>query len=151
MKKSCKYIEYKKNNFNKTILLTIDDLNHAEYTSSHAEMFYELDEIEGYDISEIDNKTFENKKQIGHLSIPTEFFIGIENFKKKIINSNFTDVCDKDLQIEQYEIDILEKINGNPFLYYDKKCIIKNYSSERFLHGFCWFSKWLFFLSFRPI
>lgn len=43
------YHKYKKQNPDKTIILTLDDLEQTEYTSTHSTMFHDLDETEGYD------------------------------------------------------------------------------------------------------
>lgn len=40
------YHKYKKENPDKTIILTLDDLEQTEYTSTHSTMFHDLDEME---------------------------------------------------------------------------------------------------------
>lgn len=74
------YAKYKKNNSKKSILITLDKLDQAHYTSTHAILNNDLDSTEGYDLSGIDTIAFENNEHIGYLSTPSEFFIRKENF-----------------------------------------------------------------------
>ncbi|MCR1025845.1 hypothetical protein NQT66_13565 [Cellulophaga baltica] len=111
------YEKYKHNNSDKTIILTLDDLGQAEYTSGHSIHSNDIDETEGYDLSGLDKACFENNEHLGYLSTPSEFFIRIGNFLKQTKDIDFKSVCERDLTIDEDEISILEKINLSPFEY----------------------------------
>jgi len=64
------------------ILLTLDDLGQAQYTSMHSKGSHDLDETEGYDLSSLDAICFENGEHVGYLSSKSEFFIRLGNFEK---------------------------------------------------------------------
>ena len=138
------YHKYKKENPDKTIIVTLDDLDQAEYTSTHSTMANDLDETEGYDLSELDRTCFENNEHIGYLSTPSEFFIRKENFLKKIENVDFSSVCENRLTIEVDEVSILEKINLSPFKYLDKRIILKIVPVEKPYQGILGVSQWIF-------
>lgn len=117
--------KYKTDNSQKTVLITLDNLDQAEYTSTHSIMTNDLDETEGYDLSGLDSACFENNEHIGYLSTPTEFFIRKENFLKRAENIDFSTVCEKGLTIDEDEVLILKNINLSPFKYLDKRIILK--------------------------
>ncbi|KGK29811.1 MULTISPECIES: hypothetical protein [Cellulophaga] len=119
------YEKYKHNNSDKTIILTLDDLGQAEYTSGHSIHSNDIDETEGYDLSGLDKACFENNEHLGYLSTPSEFFIRIGNFLKQTKDIDFKSVCERDLTIDEDEISILEKINLSPFEYLDEQIILK--------------------------
>lgn len=132
------YLTYKQKNPGKTIILTLDDLGQAEYTSGHSIDSNDLDETEGYDLSKLDKMCFEDGKHLGYLSTPSEFFIRRENFLKQTKDIDFSSVC-KSLLIEEEEILILEKINESPFEYLDEKIILKVVPVEKSYEGICGF------------
>lgn len=119
------YREYKKNNPGKSVIVTLDNLLQAEYTSTHAVLFNDLDSIEGHDLSGIDPKAFENGEHLGYLSTPSEFFIQKENFLKQTKAVDFSAACERGLSIEPEELSVLVKINASPIDYIDKEIILK--------------------------
>lgn len=104
------YQQFRQDNPDKSVILTLDQLGQAKYTSTHATMFHNLDDTEGYDLSGIDASAFENGEHIGYLSTPSEFFIQKENFMQKVKAIDFSDACERGLTIEPSEIQVLEKI-----------------------------------------
>jgi hypothetical protein len=64
------------------ILLTLDNLGQAQYTSMHSKGSHDLDETEGYDLSSLDEICFEDGEHVGYLSSKSEFFIRLGNFEK---------------------------------------------------------------------
>ncbi|MFZ6679973.1 hypothetical protein [Undibacterium sp. Tian12W] len=64
------------------LLLTLDDLGQAQYTSMHSSGSHDLDETEGYDLSTLDAACFEDGEHVGYLSTASEFFIRYANFLK---------------------------------------------------------------------
>ena len=144
------YSTYKKENPDKTIILTLDDLDQAEYTSTHSTMSNDLDEIEGYDLSGLDKTCFENGEHIGYLSTPSEFFILKENFFKQTESIDFSSVCEKGLTIDESEVSILEKINLLPFEYLDKRIILKIVPVEKPYQGISGFPNGYFASDLNP-
>ncbi|MBI3219949.1 MAG: hypothetical protein HYZ44_10585 [Bacteroidetes bacterium] len=131
------YKTYKQNNSGKTIILTLDDLGQAEYTSVHSIMTHDLDETEGYDLSGLDKACFEAGEHLGYLSTPSEFFIRKENFLKKINDADFTAACERGLTFGISEISILEKVNRAPLHFLDKQIILKVVPVEKCYEGIC--------------
>ncbi len=119
------YNDLRKENPKKQVLFTLDDLNQAEYTSSHATMSYDLDETDDYDLSGVDSCAFEDGEHLGYLSTASEFFIRKANFEKQVVNMDFSNVCKKGLTLDEEEAKIQQKINENPFCLFDEKIIIK--------------------------
>lgn len=144
------YHTYKQNYSEKTIILTLDDLGQAEYTSGHSIQFNGLDEIEGYDLSGLDKACFEYDEHLGYLSTPSEFFIRKENFFKQTHDTNFKFVCDKEITIDEDEISILEKINQSPFEYLDEQIILKIVPVEKPYEGICGFPNGYFESDLNP-
>lgn len=144
------YHKYKKENPGKTIILTLDDLDQAEYTSTHSTMSNDLDETEGYDLSGLDRACFENNEHIGYLSTPAEFFIQKGNFLKQTENVDFSSACEKGLTIEEDEVSILEKINLSPFEYLDKRIILKIVPVEKSYQGIFGFPNGYFASDLNP-
>ena len=144
------YQSYKRNNQGKTIILTLDDLDQAEYTSTHSTMLNDLDETEGYDLSQLDVVCFENNEHIGYLSTPSEFFIRKENFMKQTENVDFSSVCEKGLTIDENEVLILYKINSSPFQCIDKRVILKIVPVEKPYQGISGFPNGYFASDLNP-
>lgn len=133
------YKTYKQRNPGKTIILTLDDLGQAEYTSVHSILTHDLDNTEGYDLSGLDKACFEAGEHLGYLSTPSEFFIRKENFFKKVNDADFTSACERGLTFGKDDITILEKINQEPFHYLDKQIILKVVPVEKCYEGICGF------------
>ena len=129
------YQTYKQNNSDKIIILTLDDLGQAEYTSGHSIHSNHLDRTEGYDLSGLDKACFEDEEHLGYLSTPSEFFIRKENFLKQIKKNGFEEVCKKGLTIDDDEISILEKVNLSPLQYFDEQIILKIIPVEKSYEG----------------
>jgi hypothetical protein len=129
------YQEYRQQHAGKTILLTLDDLGQAEYTSVHSIMFNDLDETAGYDLSGIDPACFEEGEHIGYLSTPSEFFIRKENFLKKTVDVDFLAVCDRGLTIDENEVSGVVKIMRSPIAYLDKQIILNVVPVEKPYEG----------------
>jgi hypothetical protein len=144
------YRTYKQNNSDKTIILTLDNLGQAEYTSVHSINSNDLDETEGYDLSGLDKTCFEDGEHLGYLSTPSEFFIRKENLLKQTKDIDFKSVCEKELTIDEDEISILEKINQSPFEYLDKQIILKIVPVEKAYEGICGFPNGYFESDLNP-
>ncbi len=66
------------------LLATLDWFGQASYTSIHAIHSYDLDEIEGHDISNLDPEAFEDGEHKGYFSTKSEFSIRLDNLKQKL-------------------------------------------------------------------
>lgn len=144
------YHTYKQNNTDKTILITLNDLGQAEYTSSHSIMSNDLDDTEGYDLSSLDTKCFENGEHLGYLSTPSEFFIRRANFLKQTKDITFATVCDGELTIDEDEIAILEEINNAPLAYLDEHIILKIIPTDKSYEAICGFPNGYFSSDLNP-
>ena len=74
-------------------LITLDQIGQACYTSMHSTLNFDLDETEGYDLSELSEDCFEEGEHKGYLSFEQEFFIRKGNFEKQLPNVSFEDIC----------------------------------------------------------
>ena len=108
-----------------SILLTLDDLNQAHYTSMHATMAHDLNETDGYDLSQLDPRAFEGGEHIGYLSTQSEFFIRKANFERKIESVSFIDACKRGLTISEEELTLLESIHRDPMTFIDSEIIVR--------------------------
>jgi hypothetical protein len=144
------YQTYKQNNSDKTIILTLDDLGQAEYTSGHSINSDDLDETEGYDLSGLDKSCFEDGEHLGYLSTPSEFFIRKRNLLKQAKDIDFASICEKKLTIDEAEILILEKVNRVPFDYLDEQIILKIVPVEKPYEGICAFPNGYFESDLNP-
>lgn len=144
------YEAYKQDNFGKTIILTLDNLGQAEYTSGHSINSNNLEETEGYDLSGLDIVCFEDGEHLGYLSTPSEFFIRKENFLKQTKDIDFKSVCERELTIDEDEILILKKVNQAPFNYLDEQIILKIVPVEKAYEGICGFPNGYFSSDLNP-
>lgn len=144
------YAKYKKNNSKKSILITLDKLDQAHYTSTHAILNNDLDSTEGYDLSGIDAIAFENNEHIGYLSTPSEFFIRKENFLKQTQNIDFSEACKRGLLIDANELKLLEEINNNPIDFLDNQIIVKIIPVEKTYESICGFPNGYFNCDLNP-
>ena len=144
------YNLHKEMNPEKTIIVTLDNLGQAEYTSVHSTMSNDLDVIEGYDLSGIDKECFENGEHLGYLSTPSEFFILKENFLKQVKDVDFLAACDKGLTIDEDELAILEEINQSPFNFLDKEIILRIVPVKNAYEGVCGFPNGYFASDLDP-
>lgn len=144
------YNKFRENNRGKSVLLTLDDLGQAEYTSTHAKMMHDLDDTEGYDLSALDAAAFEDGEHIGYLSTPSEFFIRKQNFLKQAGNVDYADVSDRGLTIEEAEVRLLTAINTSPMTYLDKQLLLGVVPVERGYEAICGFPNGYFSGDLNP-
>lgn len=109
----------KKESGNFSVLATLDDLGQAEYTSMHATMSLDLDDVEGHDLSVVAPEAFEDGEHLGYLSTKSEFFIRERNFLSKTLSVDFSGVCGKGLTLDDDEMDMLESVHHTPLNYID--------------------------------
>ncbi|QWX85404.1 hypothetical protein H0I23_07115 [Cellulophaga sp. HaHaR_3_176] len=144
------YQKFKKNNIGKTVILTLDDISQAEYTSSHAAMSHNIDDTDGYDLSEVDSVAFEDGEHLGYLSTPSEFFIRKENFIKQTKNIDFSSACKRGLKIDEEEMVTLEKINKTPLPYLDEYILLKLVPVRNSYEAICGFPNGYFTCDLNP-
>jgi hypothetical protein len=144
------YQQFRQDHPEQSVIVTLDDLGQAEYTSTHATMMHDLDNTEGYDLSGIDASAFENGEHIGYLSTPSEFFIQKENFMQKITDIGFSDACERGLTIEPSEIQVLEKIKKSPLDYLDKHILVKIVPVSKSYEAICGFPNGYFSSDLDP-
>ncbi|MFV0539948.1 MAG: hypothetical protein ACK5MZ_01755 [Aestuariibaculum sp.] len=144
------YIKLSEENKGSSILLTLDDLGQAEYTCSHSIMNNDLDETEGYDLSTVDAKAFENGEHIGYLSTPSEFFIRKNNFEKGIIGIEYPSIFQKDLSVDEDELDRLIDANKNPYNWIDDYIIAKIVPVDKSYEAICAFPNGYFSCDLNP-
>ena len=118
------YDAYAKTYPGEYLLLTLDDLGQAQYTSMHATGAHRLDDVDGYDLSHLDPNAFEEGEHRGSPTTTSEFFILEENFKKQCGTIDFAQVCNKRLSLEEDELDTLEQINADPDLLLDDEVLL---------------------------
>ncbi|WP_051610029.1 hypothetical protein [Terasakiella pusilla] len=106
-------------------LTSLDDLGQAQYTSIHATLSKDLDDIKGHDLSSLSPESFEDGEHRGYLSNKSEFFIREANFLSKAKETTFEDIFTRHLCITDQEIDALEQVHANPLKYIDSKVLIK--------------------------
>jgi len=145
------YETYKKNYPDKTIIVTLDDLGQAAYTSGHSIHYFDLDDTEGYDLSGLDKACFEDGAHIGYLTTPGEFFIRKENLLKQAKDLDFNTVCDKQLTITKEELAVLEKINQSPFAYIDEQLRLYVVPVNKPYEGICGFPNGYFSCDLNPM
>lgn len=61
------------------VLVSLDDLGQASYTSGHGVEAYELDDTEDHDLSGLGDEVFEDGEHVGYLSTMAEFPIRLAN------------------------------------------------------------------------
>jgi hypothetical protein len=83
-----------------TPLFSLDDFGQARYTSGHARMNLDLDDVSGLDISGLPAECFEDGKYLGYLSTKAEFFICLHNFRKHTAAVSFNDACAHGLTLD---------------------------------------------------
>ncbi|MGX7666393.1 hypothetical protein [Flavobacterium pedocola] len=142
---------FRKNNTGKSIIITLDDLGQAEYTSTHATMYHDLDDTEGYDLSGIDPAAFEDGEHIGYLSTPSEFFIRKENFLKKAKEVDFSNVSEWGLSLGDEELLLLETINKSPVEYLDKQIMVMIVPTDKSYEAICGFPNGYFSGDLNPM
>ena len=145
------YQTYKQDNLDKTIILTLDDLGQAEYTSGHSCDSNFLLETEGYDLFGLDKACYdEDNKYLGHLSTPSEYFIIRENFLKRTKKIDFKTVCEKDISNSEDDVLDLENMNESPLAFLDKQVILKILPVEKPYEGLTGFPNGYFSADLSP-
>lgn len=97
-----------------SLLVSLDDLPQAQYTSTHAVLSHDLDDTQGHDLSGVDACAFEDGEHLGYLSTPSEFFIRERNFIKRAREVSFADVCAKGLRMDEEDFCVLERLHDDP-------------------------------------
>ena len=65
------------------VLATLENLDQACYTSGHAAHAFELDDVEGHDLSALPEDVLEEGEHPGYLATPAEFPIRLANLLRK--------------------------------------------------------------------
>lgn len=94
-----------------SFLFTLDDLGQACYTSMHAKTFYDLDEVEGFDLSQLGPECFEEGEHKGYLTSKAELFIREANYLRGLQGTSLEDVSSK--QISPYARSIDDFVSAN--------------------------------------
>jgi len=145
------YQTYKQKHPDKTVILTLDDLGQAEYTSGHACDYNSLLDTDGYDLSGLDKACYdEDNEHLGHLSTPSEYFIIRENFLKQTKGIDFKTVCEKGIDNAEDDVIDLENINESPLAFLDQQVILKILPVEKPYEGLTGFPNGYFDADFSP-
>lgn len=145
-----KLAEFESKYPNHVALTTLDDLGQADYTSMHATIAHDLDDIEGHDLSTVDSTAFEDGEHIGYLSSKSEFFIRKSNFIAKVKSVTFSNVCSEGLTLDNKELSVIEKIHANPIDYIDREVAIKIVPVEYSALAICAFPNGYFACDLSP-
>ncbi len=96
------------------VLLTLDDLDQACYTSGHACHSFDLDEIQGHDLSQLDAAAFEDGEHIGYLRTTSEFPIRRANFEAKMGGASFESACERGLVVDDEDLQCVTALHADP-------------------------------------
>ncbi|WP_417761556.1 hypothetical protein [Shewanella sp.] len=93
-------------------LLTLDDLAQADYTSCHACMSHDLDDVStlstALDLSHLPATRFEDGKHVGYLQLPAEMIIRQTHFQQHLAETSFQQVLDRNIGFTtDYDVDFL--------------------------------------------
>ena len=143
--------EYEEKYTGHTALITLDNLGQAEYTSGHATMAHDLDDTDGYDLSDIDPRAFEDGEHIGCLSTQSEFFIRRENFERKAQKANFSDACGRGLTLCDDELNLLQKVNEKPMEHLDRDILLRLVPVKKPYLAICAFPNGYFNCDLNPL
>lgn len=94
------------------VLMSLDDLHQAGYTSMHATMTHGLDRDEGHDLSGVDPAA-------------SKFFVLEANFRKRCGAASFDDACARGLVLDDEQMSTLERINEDPALILDDEVVVR--------------------------
>lgn len=133
-----------------SILMTLDDLGQAQYTSGHATISHDLDDTDGYDLSGIDPSAFEHGEHIGYLSTRSEFFIRRENFLRKAKGFGFSDASKRGVSLDDEELSLLEEIHANPIGFISDEILLKVVPVEKSYMAMCAFPNGYFTSDLNP-
>lgn len=101
------------------MLLTLDDVPQACYTSGHAGMSLDLSESAGMDLSSLPESCFEDGEYLGYLNTPEEFFICQHNFQHAVKEASFEQACEKGLSLAEENVEEWRGYQCNPFSIFD--------------------------------
>ena len=73
------------------VLMTLDDPGQAAYTSGHTILRHMLDDVDGYDLSDLPKDVFADGEHQGYLTTLDEFPIRLENLRKCAAHTSFAD------------------------------------------------------------
>ena len=96
------------------LLLTLDDLDQACYTSGHACNSFDLNAVQGHDLSQLDAAAFEDGEHIGYLTTTSEFPIRRANFEAKMGKATFKKACKRGLVIEDEDLQYVMALHVDP-------------------------------------
>lgn len=144
------YTDYQERYPDCAVLLTLDDLAQAQYTSMHAIGMHHLDNIDGYDLSSVDKSAFENGEHLGYLTTKSEFFIRKGNFEKRL-GVTFDDICGYLSIIEEdEEMNVLETIHKDPLKILDDELLMYVVPVQHKALSLCVFPNGYFDRDFTP-
>lgn len=83
------------------LLLSLDDVHQARYTSGHARNNLGLDDVTPLDIAGLPAECFENGEYIGYMTTKAEFPICVRNFTALVAKVSFQDACDFGLTLDE--------------------------------------------------
>lgn len=98
-------IQLEQENPGHKFILTLDDFGQAIYTSMHSKISFDLDCIDGYDLSTLPGDCFEDGDHHGYLSYKEEFFIRKGNIEKQLDKVTFESVCAKGISLINSDYD----------------------------------------------
>lgn len=104
---------------NQRILLTLDDVSQACYTSGHARMTYDLADSDGLDLSGLPTECFDEGEYLGYLNTSSEMFICQHNFQRLIKDVTFEQVCEKGLTLTDENLEEWIEYQTDPFSIFD--------------------------------
>lgn len=82
------------------LLLSLDDVHQARYTSGHARNNLGLDDVTPLDIAGLPAECFENGEYIGYMTTKAEFPICVRNFKALVATASFKAACEFGLTLD---------------------------------------------------
>lgn len=83
------------------LLLSLDDLPQARYTSGHARNNLGLDEATELEIAGLPAECFENGEYLGYPTTKQEFPICLRNFRERVVGVTFKDACAFGLTLDE--------------------------------------------------
>jgi len=95
------YEELRRDNPGFHFLVTIDNLNQAEYTSMHARLTHDLDAFDARDVSKFPEICFEDGEHIGYLLTQDEFFVRKRNFLRLAEKAKEGNFLEKNLRLSE--------------------------------------------------
>lgn len=119
------YDEMAKQHRDASILITLDNLNQAMYTSTYAIDADSLDITDGHDLSSVDASAFKDGRHLGYLTTRSERFIREANFEREIQGATLDWIRNRHLMIMDTSFEDLERANQDPFKVLDAIVLLK--------------------------